>query len=140
MTQSTVGKKVFILSIDGFNPVVQEGESCDLVGQFKLGIVDVDKGQLANVFFTLYDEETGTIINGRNRVSILDENGGQISDGGELRLTLGPADNIIVDAALVPGDLEVHTARIEWEWVDPVQRTGIQEYKFSVEKLVTPTP
>lgn len=62
---------------------------------------------------TLYDEATGTVINGRDAQSVLGVNGGAVSDAGVLTWTVAPADNAVVTAGV---GHEKHVALFHAVW------------------------
>lgn len=81
----------------------------------------------------LYDEKSGTIINSRDGVSVLNTNGGTITEQGALTMRLDDADMVIVDGTKPS---EMHIALFEWTWTQAsVQRTGKAEIAFVVKNL-----
>lgn len=132
-------KQINLEDQNGDRLVVQEGESFNFDATFK----DVSSppetltsDDILTLTVTLF---TGTtVINSRDDQDIKNANGGTLTAGGALTLKLGPLDNAIV-GALSAGSLEKHVARITWTWNDGTERTGIAEYVFHVEKLVSPS-
>ena len=84
-------------------------------------------GVLTTVTLTLYDRDSGSIINSRNGVSINGANGGTVSTAG-LLLVLTPADNAFIDATK---SREVHIALIQWTW-SAGAKSGAKELAFTV--------
>lgn len=63
---------------------------------------------------TLYDEITGTVINGRTGSNILNTGGGTLAaTSGAFTLTLSPNDMAINDT---DRDDEIHVALVEWTY------------------------
>jgi hypothetical protein len=79
---------------------------------------------------TLLVKASGAIVNSRNGGSILDTNGGTVSAGGALVLTLAPADQVIV-APLAGKRFETHIARLAWTWASGA-KAGWHEIEFNV--------
>lgn len=128
---------VDLLDTDGRNAVIQAGESSTIEGSLKDGEDAIEKTLLTSFKLTLFDEATGSIINSRNDQSVLDENGGLVDSNGNFNIVLGTLDNVIVGSPAV-GELEAHIARLTWEWTSlAVQRKGIQQFRFHVEKIKT---
>jgi len=131
-------KIITLLDADDNRPAVQEGESANVTGSFQNGDDAIAKAAILSVTFTLYDEATAAVINGRDGQDILDANGGSITAAGVLTLKLQPADNCVV-GSIAAGRLEPHIGRVKWTWTDGLlTRTGIQEFRIYVEKLATP--
>lgn len=88
---------------------------------------------LATLTLTCYDQDTGTILNSRNRQSVLGVNGGSVSEAGALEIELAPADNAVVTALRA---IEEHVALLEWTWpaVTPT-KTGHMVYLIPVINL-----
>lgn len=78
---------------------------------------------------TLYERATRTIVNSRDHVSVLNENGGSFA-GTDFTLTLSGDDNALVGA----GNGETHIALLEWTWDGT--KTGKAEIAFRVVNLV----
>ena len=114
---------------------VHEGESCNIIGQFAMGSVNITQTQLQTAVWTLYDDETDTIINSRENVDMLSA----VGAGGNFTLRLGPTDNVLVGSNPSEGDVEYHVVRIVYTWDDGTEvRTGKHEVKFYVLKMATP--
>jgi hypothetical protein len=112
---------------------VQEGESCNIRGEVK----DTSGALVTtptSITCTLFDLETGVVINGRKDQSILNVNGGSYSNGSYI-LELDAADNAIV-GNLDEGKSQTHVVRIEIEYNDgDSDRVAIEEFSFPVERL-----
>ena len=95
-------------------------------------IVDLDEEGFKPVTLTLllYDAATGEVINDRNRQSILDENGGEVTAAGALTLELSPDDNEIIGSLRE----ERHIALLEWSW-ESASRKGKHEIHITVRNL-----
>jgi len=125
---------------NGADLVVQVGESFNFLATFKdmsATPVQLTKAQILTLTLTLY--AGSSIINSRNAVSVKDDNGGAVTTAGALTLKLDPADQVIVDTSLENRGYEDHIIRIDWTWNDGQSRTGRAEYRFQVEKIVTPS-
>lgn len=70
--------------------------------------------QLLGVWLTLYDEVSLAIINGWQRVPVLNLEGITIDEQGQLRWTLQPADMILLQAY---GDPQAHVILLEVQWM-----------------------
>lgn len=62
---------------------------------------------------TLYDLQTGTIINGRNNQNVLNANGVTIDSNGNVAWSIAPADTIILSNEL---EIETHIALFQATW------------------------
>ncbi len=88
---------------------------------------------------TLYDRDTGTILNGRNKQSFLSTVQGStnnnivVSSSGLLTWQMQPEDTRIVNAALPTGASETHIALFEWGW-DSSANSGSAEATFTVQQ------
>lgn len=92
--------------------------------------VGLPVGQITALTLTLYDQKTGTVVNGRDKQSILGVNGGSVDGSGNLALELAPADMALVDAGL---SMETHVALIEWTYTGG--KKGAHEVVFRVDNL-----
>lgn len=108
-----------IKSPNGSIFVVPRGSSCELSVTFTdcTGESALQKSDFSSLYFTLQSAYDGSLINGRSRQSVLDENGGSLSVDGVLSLNLSPEDNETA-GSLLPGDIEPHYLLFEWEFVD----------------------
>lgn len=88
---------------------------------------------LATLTLTLYALDTAkTIINNRNRQTILGANGGAVSAQGVLTMLLVPVDNRIVQS-LSAGQIEEHILLFEWTYGGGKQ--GRQEILLKVVQM-----
>lgn len=97
--------------------------------------VGIPAASLDALTVTLYDEESGDIINTRDQQSILNEQGGTVDGVGNVSLRLDPADTPILDDTLTH---EWHIALFEWNWQvgsPPVSYYGKAEVKHKVRNL-----
>lgn len=118
------------------NPVLWEKTT----GTIRLQLTDsldeeLTLAELDTVLLTLYDVESGTILNSRNGVSIKNENGGTVDAGGGLALELSDADNALLSQSV---GIEWHVALIVWTWAGGT-KTGRKRVAFQVanEEKVT---
>lgn len=131
---------------DGDIKVVQQGESCNLVGTFDFGSA-IEKAALATLTITLFNKPTDgdptpSVINSRNAQSVLDANGGTVTAAGVLTMKLDASDNTIIDTTnIAVGEHETHVARLTWTWTDDDgdTRTGIEELEFDVQRVASPS-
>lgn len=77
--------------------------------------------------YTLHDESTGGIINGREDTTVP-------SLASSIDLELEPDDNVIVTTSRT---YEVHILTIKWTY--NTDKKGTQEYRFAVENLTKVT-
>lgn len=128
-----------ILTSEGKQGIVQEGESCNIVATFSFAGATIAKSAIITLRLTLYDLATNEVINSREDQNIRDANDGLLSTNGTLTLRLGPDDNTVVGDLLDAGDFETHVVRLEWTWDDGVKtRTGVSNLSYVVEKIATP--
>ena len=73
-------------------------------------------GSLDVLTLTLYNDKDGTIINSRSEQDVLNANNVTVDSSGGLIWVVQPADNVIVDTSLVPGQIETHYALFAWTW------------------------
>ena len=85
---------------------------------------------LASLTLTLYEERSGTAINGCTARNILNANGGTVSSAGALTIRLDADDMACVRAS----DSERHIALLEWSWGATVKH-GKHEIAFTVANL-----
>lgn len=76
--------------------------------------VAVPDTSIDEILMTLYEPSSGTIINGREAITALNDNEVTIDASGNLVFSVEPADNIIVGSAVAVGDVESHTAHFVW--------------------------
>jgi hypothetical protein len=110
--------------------VIEEGESMNIGISFHdMAGVAITKANLITLTITLIDVATSTVLNSRNGQSILDANGGTVTNDGVLTMRLDAADAPMVGTA----SRESHLARFTWTWNDGVSvRTGKVEVVFDV--------
>lgn len=93
---------------------------------------------LETLTLKLYDKETLTVLNSRDRVDILGlspvrVNGATINEQGLLDLRLDPADTAIVDEELAQ---EIHVLLVEWTWFDTgVRKYGGEELELPIDNM-----
>lgn len=90
---------------------------------------------LTTLTVTLYDKETGAIINLRDDTNILNTNGGTVDANGNLAWTMDPADNPISDATL---HIEKHIALFEWTWTAGA-KADKEEFEIPVRNMAKVT-
>lgn len=93
----------------------------------------IDPAGVATIVLTVYDQASGSIINAKDAVSILNTNGGVLDADGVLTLELAPADNVLAN----PTDYhrEIHVALIEWTFGPGATRAGAVELVFKVQNI-----
>lgn len=89
---------------------------------------------LNTLTLTLYDFSTGTILNSRNKQPALNANGVTIDSAGNLKWTMQPEDNAIVDTDLIANAKEKHKALFEWTYAGGA-KYGKHEVSIRVENL-----
>ena len=99
--------------------------------------VGIDPASLSTMVLTLYDLDTGTIINSRDDQDVLGGGTGQnnvtLAAGGVTTWYMQGADNIIVTASSF---VERHIALFEWTW-DPTDGNGPRDGKKEIELDIT---
>ena len=95
----------------------------------------VGYGTLTGLTLTLYDKDTGVIINARNAQSVLSTDGLStnnvvVGSTGLVTWTMQPNDNRIVSGCLPVGAAETHVALFEWKWGTTSE--GSAEAEFTV--------
>ena len=128
---------VAIKDKNGTTTVSQQNEVSLFIGYFtdETG-AEIDSAGLLTLTLTLFDDESGTVINNRINQSIKDENNGSLSADGKLTLRLQKEDNIIVDSNLAANQIEKHIVRLEYSWRDLTEeiREKIKEFYYYVQK------
>lgn len=71
----------------------------------------ISAAQLTALTLTIYDIATGGVINSRNKINILNANGGDVDSSGNLTYWMTPADNTIITPTK---DFEDHCLLFEW--------------------------
>lgn len=109
------------MAVDIFN----EGET----GFITLAFTDEDEVAVTpdSATYTLYNEETGAVINNRTAVVI-----GSLASSIDLELT--PADNVLVNSSKIK---EAHILFVQW--VYNTNKVGHEEYRFWVRNLTKVT-
>jgi hypothetical protein len=93
---------------------------------------------LTTLTVTLYNDRNNAIINERDGVSILNENGGSVSGSGETlsgEWKMEELDNVIVQSGVAA---ENHTAEFEWTYNDG-NDTGRHRVYIKVKNFVKTT-
>lgn len=96
---------------------------------------DLLAGDLTAISLTLYELRTGTILNGRDTVSILNANGGTVSATGLVTMVLTDLDNALLFARRSSED---HVALIRWQWLNGT-RSAWKQVQFTVVDQTTLT-
>ena len=86
-------------------------------GSIEFTITDQDGTAFTpdDLYVTIYDEETGTIINGRNGTTDIKATA-MTGEAGEVVFNLTAADCVLLNTYLKQVD-EVHRAMFKWTWV-----------------------
>jgi hypothetical protein len=117
----------------------KEGTSFDIVGIPSHKGSVITKASLLSLTLTLFDEESNTIINSLNNVSVLDINGGTVNNDGQFTIRLDESDNPIINSLTPVGTIERHIARIRFTWNDGTRtRIGEKEIIIPLRKKATP--
>lgn len=80
------------------------------------GVTPLPGSLLQSLTLTLYtirQDDTGAIVNGRNRQNVLNQNFVSVSTGGRLTWIVQPGDTTLVDPLL---PFERHIGLFEWTW------------------------
>ena len=89
---------------------------------------------LHTITLTLYDKESGTIINSRSDQDVKNTNNVTITSGGVLTWSVQPADNLVVGTNIRVGGYETHVALFEYTW-DSGASAGRHELEIEVRQL-----
>ena len=76
----------------------------------------IPTANITTLTLTLYDVETGTIINSRNAQNVHNTNNVTVTSGGVLTWEIQPADNAIIGTRRRAGQYEKHVALFEYSW------------------------
>ena len=90
---------------------------------------------LATLTLTLYDKDTGDIINSRNAQDVLNTNGVTVDGSGNLTWIMDYDDNAIVTST---SKVEKHIALFQWTW-DSGNKKGKHEVMLHVKNLTKVT-
>jgi hypothetical protein len=90
---------------------------------------------LTTLTLTLYDVETGDIINSRNDQDVLNTNGVTVDGSGNLTWIIDADDNAIVTST---SKVEKHIALFKWTW-NSGARDGKHEVNLHVKNLAKVT-
>lgn len=93
--------------------------------------VPIPASNLSSLTLTLYNLETGALINDRNEESVLNENGGTVDEVGVFEMTFSEADNLLQDSSK---QYETHVALFEWEKED-TQEEGKHELVMTIRSV-----
>lgn len=98
----------------------------------------LDKTALLSIVMDLFDEDTNTVLDSLEDVSVVDANGGTVAADGTLTLRL-PETAQDFKGTEGAGNTEVHILRLLWTWNDGVAAlTGQHQFKFQVEDIADP--
>lgn len=78
------------------------------------------------------------IINSRDRVNILNANGGTLDSSGNAAFTMAILDNVIFSPnTIAVGEIERHILLFEWTWdtLTSLPKRGSREVKIDVKNL-----
>lgn len=97
--------------------------------------VAISPSDLASLTLTLYDQDTGAIINGRNGQNILNQNNWTLTSASSNNLSWDTpsADNPIVDNTK---ETEVHIALIKWTYGPGAIYEGVKVIGIRVVNIV----
>tara|TARA_R100000808_G_C2154987_1_gene166576 strand:+ start:8339 stop:8731 length:393 start_codon:yes stop_codon:yes gene_type:complete len=76
----------------------------------------IGSSSLTTLTLTLYDAETGTIINSRDDQNVLNTNNVTVDSAGLLTWLIQPGDNAIIGTRRRAGMYEKHVALFEYTW------------------------
>lgn len=92
---------------------------------------------LTTLTLTLRDRATGEIINGRDRIDVLNANGATVDEEGRVEWQLFPDDNPILHPSVIPpGRHERHVMRLRWTFSEG--RAGVFESFVDVRRRLIP--
>lgn len=113
-----------VYSINENNSAVYAGYITDENG------ATLTPGVLTSLTATLYDKAMDTIINNRNKMNVLNANGGTMDVNGNFELQLSRLDNPIVTVSV---GVEEHILLLEWTW--GTNRGGSKQVRILVTNL-----
>lgn len=101
----------------------------ETTGRLRFPLLDEDAeavalANLVTLTLTLYDADTGTIINSRNAQNVLNTNNVTVSSSGLVEWALQPEDTLLVGSSI----LEEHVALFRWTWTGGQQSEEIRHY------------
>jgi hypothetical protein len=103
---------------------LNEKTSSEITGQLQDETgAGVPAASLTSFTLTLYDLNTGQILNSRNAQNVLNANGVTVDSNGNVVWTLSPADNAIVTDAL---GVETHIALFQWTWAGGLKGANVE--------------
>ena len=94
----------------------------------------ISYADLDTLTVTYYNKADGSIINSRTQQDVLNKNNVTVSEAGVLEWEIQPADTVIVDTTLTPGQKETHVALFEWTY-DSGTNSGRHELTLYVKQL-----
>ena len=120
------------------NPVFYANEKSSAL--LKVTLTDETGGvpaTVSDIKATLYDVTTGSILNSRNAVSILNTGGGDYDAGtGILLFTLTPGDNALQNASTAPESYELHRLLIV-TYYGGGGKYNVAEFDIQVKSIAT---
>lgn len=129
-----------MLNEAGEEPIIQEGESANLVLTPKdMDQNAISKANLIELIATMYDQGSGTSVNGLNQSNVFDDQDGvgTVADDGTLTIRLNGPE---IAGVVQPMEVQVQIFRLEWTWNDGVsERRGIKEWRVRIQKLQSVT-
>lgn len=106
----------------------------------------IAKTDIDTLVLTLYDPESGAVINNRNSQNVLDQNNGALDADGNFSWEIQPADVTITDVNIIHrqkptyGTIsQTYVAKFEWTYSGGLKK-GIAEIMIEIEKVFTPEP
>lgn len=93
---------------------------------------NISLSALVTLTLTLYDQVSGSILNGRDAQNVLNANNVAVSSTGAVVWSLQPADNAIVNSAI---DTELHIALFKGTYAVAGSKSFNHEYSIRVVNL-----
>lgn len=97
----------------------------------------VPGGDLETLTLTLFDADTGKILNSRQEQDVLNDNDVVINESGGLEWTVDPEDVRIVNPRTQYGETETRVAIFTYTW-DSGNKTGRHRFEFKVRRIALP--
>lgn len=113
------------------NEKVTSRHAWTLVNEVGVGLAP---GDLDTLVLTIYEEDTGTVVNSVTTVNIKNTGRGALDSSGNLVLTLLPADN----QCITTKGREVHILLVEWTYAATV-KAGRHEGRLTILNLAKVT-
>ena len=116
--------------------VFQDPAKQDSTAFIKTFLVDQDEkpikpSQIVSLTWSLFDS-SGAVVNGRDEIDVLNNNGGVVTEDGVFTLAIPEANHAFSDES---NGYEDRVARVTLTWDGGTQKTEIENFHYQIQNL-----